>query len=477
MSKYWDMEEEEYGSRYTTVNRMTALRAYEDKIVGWLEAYPNMTAAQVRDWLREKHEIDANDRTVRLYVAKLREKTGLTKQAEPKREYEAVEERPKGHQMQLDFGEKTARLHESRSYKKLYFVVCTLSYSRYKWGKFQDRPFRSIDLTEALYQSFEYFGGMPRELVYDQDSILVASENGGDIIHTQVFASFLTDTKIGVRVCRKSDPQSKGLIESSVKFVKGNFMEYRIYTDIEEWNQSFGNWLIRTGNGNVHGTTKRKPAEMFIEEQEFLVPLYGRAPNQANDGKKRNVRPDNTILYASNRYSVPYGTYSQHKEVRILVEGEELSITSVTGLLIAKHPISQEKGKLVKPASHRKDRDTRIKEHLEEAIALLGEEFRPYLYQITQVKSRYVKEQFQVITQACKIHGRVQVLEAIKLCMERELYSAQTLVDATESLKKGGPEGELPKPELLEDPRYKVPVQQRSLSVYAEIIDRRTLDT
>jgi len=219
ISKFWEMKPEEYAEAYKAVNRMTALTAYEPVVVKWLETYPCMTAAQVRDWLEERHQLDAGDRTVRRFVARIWERYGIT------------------------------RKEELRRYIKLYFVVFTLSYSRYKWGLFQERPFISTDLVRALYGCFYCFGGMPQQLVYDQDSIIVVSDNGGDIIHTQAFAAFLAETKLDVRVCRKSDPESKGMIEAKVKFVKGNFMENRLYMGIELWNQSFEDWLERTGNG------------------------------------------------------------------------------------------------------------------------------------------------------------------------------------------------------------------------------------
>ena len=143
ISKYWGMTPEEYSARYTAVNRMTALTAYESIIVKWLEAYPCMTAAQVRDWLEEKHQLDVAERTVRRFVAKIREQYGITRKEEPRREYEAVEELPKGYQIQLDFGEKTVRYASSCQYTKLYFVVFMLSWSRYKWGIFQDHSLSS----------------------------------------------------------------------------------------------------------------------------------------------------------------------------------------------------------------------------------------------------------------------------------------------------------------------------------------------
>ena len=59
--KYWEMDPSEYSEKYSAVNRLTAIMAYEPVIVKWLEAYPNITAAQVRDWLEEKHHLDVAD--------------------------------------------------------------------------------------------------------------------------------------------------------------------------------------------------------------------------------------------------------------------------------------------------------------------------------------------------------------------------------------------------------------------------------
>ena len=79
ITKYWEMEPEEYAGRYKAANRLSALTAYEPTIVGWLETYPCMTAAQVRDWLEERYQIDASERTVRRLVSRLREAQGADK--------------------------------------------------------------------------------------------------------------------------------------------------------------------------------------------------------------------------------------------------------------------------------------------------------------------------------------------------------------------------------------------------------------
>ena len=469
ISKYWDMDAETYASTYKSVNRMTALKAYEPIILKWLETYPCMTAAQVRDWLEEKHKLDAAERTVRNFVAQLRETHGISKQSEPKREYEAVEELPMGYQLQLDFGEMSVRDASSSRYIKLYFVVFTLSHSRYKWGEFQDRPFMSADLVRALYSCFDYFSGKPRQLVYDQDSIIVVTENGGDIIHTQAFTAFLAESKLEVRVCRKSDPESKGKIESSVKFVKGNFMKNRLYMGLDAWNQSFEEWLSRTGNKKKHGTTMKKPVEVFAEEQEYLLPLYGVAPTGIAEEMKRNVRPDNTVWYSMNRYAVPLGTYSKNKEVFLTTEDDKLYIRDSIGELIDTHDICYEKGMLIKLERHRRNKTEKTTTRLEDAIALLGEEFRGYLKAICEERPRYVKEQFDIVLNACKTYGRETVLAAMLYCQNLELYSANDLSNAANMLSAKAPDQVQPSRLPVEDERYHIPVQARPLSVYAEV--------
>jgi len=468
VSKYWDMRPEEYAAKYRTANRLTALTAYEPAIVKWLEAYPCMTAAQVTDWLYEKHSVDASERTVRRLVAALRERHGIARKSEPRREYEAVEELPKGQQAQLDFGEKTVRQADSGRYVKLYFAVFMLSYSRYKWGIFQDRPFTSSALVSAMYGFFEYIGGMPRQLVYDQDSIIVVSENGGDIIHTQAFAAFLADTRLEVRVCRKSDPESKGMIESCVKFVKGNFMANRLYMGLGIWNESFEHWLVRTGNSKRHGTTKRRPVEMFEEEKIHLLPLFGAAPVSVAEEPERTVRVDNTILYMSNRYSLPIGTYGKHKTVFIRVDDGKLEIMDRAGDTLAVHQLNMGKGRLVKLECHRRDRTARTNELLEKTIALLGEEFREYLARVCVEKPRYVREQLEIVVRACESYGRGRMLEAMEYCQNMALYSANDLSDAARSL--GVPLAPEVAPRIpVEGERYHIQVQKRPLSVYTEV--------
>jgi len=69
-------------------------------------------------------------------------------------------------------------------------------------------------------------------------------------------------------------------------------------------------WLDRRGNGKVHGTTKRKPAEVFNEERKYLRPVLEKIQTKSTGlSITYQVRKDNTVVVEGNRYSVPLGTY------------------------------------------------------------------------------------------------------------------------------------------------------------------------
>ena len=90
----------------------------------------------------------------------------------------------------------------------------------------------------------------------------------------------------------------------------------------------------------------------------------------------RTVRKDNTVLFRSNRYSLPLGTFNTQKTVDFEVEGEQLKIYTTTGDLLAEHLLCQDKGKLIKADAHRYERDQKTRERLDKAVSLLRQIFQ-----------------------------------------------------------------------------------------------------
>lgn len=309
--KYLDMSLEEASEWITSLgSRRKKLDPYHNQILSWLKEHPDLSSAQVEDWLKERYPtLDVGGSTVRSYVSEMRDIYHIPKVIRV-RTLEAVEELPMGQQVQVDWGEITIKNSENKDVK-LYFITFVLSHSRYKYVEWLDRPFTTRDTIRCHEKAFQFFGGMPEEIVYDQDHLITVSENAGDIILTSEFQAYKQERGFRIYLCRKADPQSKGKVENVVKFVKKNFAKNRVYANLEAWNEKCQAWLERTGNFNVHHTTKKRPVEVHALEKQHLKPVSSLLSfeNTLVSSIPRTVHKDNVIKYKSNRYSLPLGTY------------------------------------------------------------------------------------------------------------------------------------------------------------------------
>lgn len=240
---------------------------------------------------------------------------------------------------------------------------------------------------------------------------------------------------------------------------------------IDLLNQSFGAWLSRTGNAKVHGTTKKVPAQVFEVEREHLRPVLFTDSNTCSASITRTVRKDNTVLYDSNRYSVPLGTYNQEKQVVIRVEENKLIIEQQFGdYIIAEHTISNDKGKLIKNRSHQRNKE----QDLDSMEHQLSEQFDgqhdAFFVNLRQHKSRYFRDQCSLINQVIEEHGMAAVKEAIKYCEDHEIYSATDLRDIAIYLRQTVKEPDSFKPAPIKTitnaKAMSVITQKRNISAY-----------
>jgi transposase len=216
VNKYWNMSNDEYAQLLNrSKNRTKKIDKYQTEILEWITDFRDISAAQVLDWIRERYgEVDFRERSLRHYICNLRKQYALPKAVET-RQFEEVPETPIGFQAQVDMGQIwLKKLDGSRI--KVYCFAMVLSHSRFKYILWSDRPFTTLSFIDAHNKAFEYIGGMPKEIVYDQDRVLVVSENSGDIIYTEGFQNYINMMKYKVRLCRGFDPQSKGYVKISI---------------------------------------------------------------------------------------------------------------------------------------------------------------------------------------------------------------------------------------------------------------------
>ncbi|ALX47624.1 IS21 family transposase [Lentibacillus amyloliquefaciens] len=454
--------------------RKRKLDPYQDHILGWLKEHPDLSASQISDWLEERCSFtDVGDSTVRTYVRELREKHHIPKTFTFRR-YEALEELPKGQQLQVDFGEIKVPTFEGK-WKKLYVVAFVLSHSRYKYSEWQDRPFTTHDVLRSHENAFEYYDGMPEEIVYDQDKLMTVSENGGDIIYTEAFQSYKQQRGFSVYLCRAADPESKGKVENVVKFIKQNFAKNRIFHQIETWNEQCLAWLKRKGNYQVHNTIKKRPVEVFALEKPHLRKVSSPLSFESNHRLSitRTVHKDNIIKYQSNRYSVPLGTYQPHGDNTVYLRTAENKLIiekTPGGAPIATHPLSLGKGQLVKNNNHFRDRSKGIKAYMDTVKASFDDQdkIQLFLEAIYERYPRYIRDQLQIVQRAAK-DFQPFIQPALNICIEQALWSANDFHDVVKHLSK---KKEYENRALLSD----IPTIETSTIHYQERASLRELD-
>lgn len=418
----------------STRERTKKLDSYHDEIYSWLKEHPDMSAAQVLDWLEEKYEhVRVAESTVRNYVKALRQRYHLPKVLKV-RQYEAIPDPPMGKQAQVDFGQTNQQTVKGEEVT-LYFICFVLSHSRYKIVIWLERPFTTKDVIWSHEKAFEQLGGMPEEIVYDQDHLILVNENAGEYIFTAAFQSYRQERGFRVYMCKKADPESKGRIENVVGFVKKSFAKHRLFDNIDKWNEDSQAWLDRTGNGKIHNTTKKRPAAVFQLEKKHLRPIH-KMPNIIKKDTSSitvTVKKNNTVPYKGNHYSVPIGTYqhSESNKVHLVREDDIIAVVDANGEMIAEHKIDHRKGELITAPNHRRDRSKGIDTYIHSVAARFqdSDQATEYLEEIRSRYPRYIRDHLQIIAEAIKDAESSYLDQALAKCQNDRLFSGHEFRD------------------------------------------------
>lgn len=240
-----------------------------------------------------------------------------------------------GEQAQVDWGQISVTLGGVRT--KVHVFVMTLGYSRrgYAEGYLNERM---ENLLSAHERAFEHFGGSCHTVLYDRMRTVVAGlvEDGSRARLNERFAAFADHWGFAVRLCRPYRAKTKGKVESGVKYVKGNFIPGRSFTDLEDFNAQLRAWQLEIADLRIHGTTHQPPIERFAAEAGALIPYAGRRSFLAAMVRERKVAEDWLVSIDANRYSVPFALIG--KTVQISREADRWVIRHA-GRIVAEHEV------------------------------------------------------------------------------------------------------------------------------------------
>jgi transposase len=164
-------------------------------------------------------------------------------------------------------------LHHDKSSQKMYGFLMVLSFSGMLYLELF--PSQSLENFMAAHvHAFHYFCGSPKTIRYDNLKSVVLNRIGSAIQFNPRFRDFAAHYLFTPSPCNVKSPHEKGRVENAVRYVKRNFLSGRSFTSISQCNKEASLWTDTTANCRIHGTTKKRPVNLFTEkEKPLLTPL------------------------------------------------------------------------------------------------------------------------------------------------------------------------------------------------------------
>ena len=173
-------------------------------------------------------------------------------------------ETPPGEQAQVDWGEKRILDRRTGLRKTVYIFALTLSWSHMRFYQF----FPKADMYHFLLGhklAFQYFGGVPRKILYDQNRCVLLKPGLKDVTFNQRFLDFAYHYDFMPQVCKPRRPETKGKVENSIKYIKFGFLSIQDTHDVTLLNSRAKVWFEKI-NHKVHSTIQEIPYQRLPKE-------------------------------------------------------------------------------------------------------------------------------------------------------------------------------------------------------------------
>jgi transposase len=185
------------------------------------------------------------------------------------------------------------------------------------------------DILWGLARNLSRLGALPEKLVWDRESAIAA---GGR--PTVAFAAFCGQLEVGWVILEPRDPQAKGALERSHRFMRTNFEPGRVFANHIDFQDRLDAWTDKA-NGRVHRTIRAVPAERLAEETARMRPLPARLPD-VDRRQVIRVPSQPFVRVDRNDYSIDPAFAGRRVEVRVS-QTEIAAVVLDTGELACRH--------------------------------------------------------------------------------------------------------------------------------------------
>ena len=220
-----------------------------------------------------------------------------------------------GEQAQVDWGSFTYYTGEGKK-KQVWAFVMVLSWSRAIYVELVPRADVATFL-RCHVNAFAHLGGVPLRCLYDNAKVVVLGrEEDGRPRWNPRFLDFALRVGFDSRLCRPYRPQTKGRVESGIKYLRNNFWPSARFTDLADLNRQVREWCCSVADTRIHGTTGERPEDRLLKERSHLRSLPDRGRLTPFLREERKVGRDGYVQWQGSWYGVPWTWAGQGVQVQ-----------------------------------------------------------------------------------------------------------------------------------------------------------------
>jgi len=252
-----------------------------------------------------------------------------------------------GEEAQIDFGD-IGLLEVGGEQRRVWLFAMTLCFSRYSYYELvldQTVP----TFLGAIRRGFEHFGGVPARLKPDNLKSAVLTNALGERHYQEDFFRFCQHYGCTPDAARPRTPTDKARTERDIGYVKHGCFSGRNFTRLEDAVAWLARWSAEIASVRVHGTTRRRPIDLFDEAERAALRPLPSEPYEIAIFTRHKVRKDCHVHVLANYYSVPYTLVGEVVSVR---RSEQRIDVFAAGECVASHALARGQGQDVTQVAH-----------------------------------------------------------------------------------------------------------------------------
>ena len=343
-----------------------------------------------------------------------------------------------GEAAEVDFG-SCGTIYCGQTQRRLSVCAVVLCHSRMLYAEFI--PCERLEHFLACQQNaLHYFGGSPRRMIVDNCRCAVLRHPGaGEVSYNPAFLDFCGHYGMKPTACSPRHPQSKGIVERAVGYIKHHFVDGRTFVSLDQANAALRVWLDEVANVRSHGTTERRPCDMLAEERPRLLPLAVE-PYECVRIDSRTVDRFGRIHFDQNDYSVPHRLVGSI----LTVKAYPHKVAIYNGdMLVATHPRSYDRRQEIIMSEHHEDVMKRTKaarlQNLRSDFLRLAPAAADFLRRLEE-STLDATAHLTRITALGEIHGRDALKKALDTALHFQVCKAEYIEHILSTASRQQPE-------------------------------------